>query len=110
MITHEDTEKYGERGGYFPCLRTPPCPRQSSRNTMFGSTREARHAGSQQAIAATNVIVATTAAIVAGSVGSTPKRSDATTRFNAKAPARPMTIPTEVRMRPCFITWLRTLL
>ena len=39
---------------------------------MFGSIRDARHAGKPQAIMATSVIVPTTAASVAGSVGCTP--------------------------------------
>ena len=39
----------------------------------MGSTREARHAGIQQATVATRAIVATTATIVAGSVGFRPK-------------------------------------
>ena len=61
---------------------------------MFGSIRDARHAGSQQATAATSVIVATTATIVAGSVGCTPNSSDAISRLSANAPARPTTMPT----------------
>src|SRR5688572_27330608 len=86
-----------------------PKTHQSSRRTMLGSTRDARHAGSQHATAATNVIVATTATIVAASVGSTPNSIDAITRFSANAPARPATMPTPVRTRPCFITWPSTL-
>src|SRR5262245_63522809 len=47
---------------------------QSSRRTTFGSRCDARQAGTQQATAATSVMVATTPIIVVVSVGCTPNR------------------------------------
>src|SRR5258706_13419427 len=68
----------------------------SSLSTTFGSSRDARHAGSQLATTATAVIVAITKAIVAVSVGCTPNNKDAISRFTASAPARPMVTPNAV--------------
>src|SRR5207302_10620163 len=68
----------------------------SSLSTTFGSSRDARHAGSQLATTATAVIVAITKAIVTISVGCTPNSSDAISRFTASAPARPMVTPNAV--------------
>src|SRR6266481_114556 len=68
----------------------------SSLSTTFGSSRDARHAGSQLATTATAVIVAITKAIVTVSVGCTPNSRDAISRFTASAPARPMVTPNAV--------------
>ena len=65
----------------------------SSLSATFASSRDARHAGSQLATAATTVIVAITKAIVTISVGCTPNSSDAIRRFKASAPARPKVTP-----------------
>ena len=68
-----------------------------------GRLQVTRQAGSQQAIAATNAIVATTPTIVTGSVGCTPNNSDAISRLRANAPARPAPTPTTVSTNPCFM-------
>src|SRR5204863_9828242 len=67
-----------------------------SLSTTLGSSRDARHAGSQLAATATAVIVAITKAIVTVSVGCTPNSRDAISRFTASAPARPMVTPIAV--------------
>src|SRR5205823_10803724 len=90
----------------LPCSGDPPRKQTygvrellhcySSLSTMFGSTRDARHAGTQLATTATAVIVAITKAIVTVSVGCTPNSRDAISRFTASAPARPMVTPNAV--------------
>src|SRR5262245_66668116 len=65
--------------------RQMPCSCDySSLSTTFGSSRDARHAGSQLATTATAVIVAITKAIVTITVGFTPNSRDAISRFTAK--------------------------
>ena len=61
--------------------------------TTLGASRDARHAGSPQAIAATTIIVTITAASVVTSVGCTPNSRDAITRFSANAAATPAMTP-----------------
>jgi hypothetical protein len=58
-------------------MRQPVLSCYSALSTTFGSSRDARHAGSQLATTATAVIVAITKAIVTVFVGCTPNSRDA---------------------------------
>ena len=51
------------------CTSRPSSLRPANHPTMFGSTRDARHAGSQQATAATSVMVRHDAPIIVHRVG-----------------------------------------
>src|SRR6267378_3402330 len=85
---------YVEWREHVNAFARPSC--YSSLSATFGSSRDARHAGSQLATTATAVIVAITKAIVTISVGCTPNSSDAISRVTASAPARPMVRPNAV--------------
>ena len=85
------------------------CSRVYALSTAFGSSRDARQAGSKHATAATMIIVATTAATVGTSVGPTPNNSAAISRFRPKAPASPTTTPIPARRSPSFMTSASTL-
>jgi hypothetical protein len=80
---------------FFACLSRP-----YPLSIAFGSSLDARQAGSRQATAATKIIVAVTTATVDTSVGPTPNNSDAISRCRPKAPASPITTPTPARRRP----------
>src|SRR5215471_8794176 len=77
--------------------------RYSYLSVTIGSSRDARQAGSQLAMAATAVIVAVATTNVVVSVGPTPKSRDATSRFKVSAPARPRILPPSVSKSPCLM-------
>src|ERR1700716_2180374 len=80
---------------------TPP---YSARSVIAGSTRAARHAGTEQAIADTAASSPTTPTYVVGSGADTPNSIAPTARLAIPAPANPITIPREVSVIPCLAT------
>ena len=72
----------------------------SSRNATIGSSREARQAGSPQAMTAMTRKPAAIAAKVAGSVGSTPTSIVRIAPVSRNAAAMPAAIPTALSRRP----------
>ncbi|HCT59379.1 MAG TPA: hypothetical protein DGA22_00690 [Acidobacterium sp.] len=72
----------------------------SERSVIDGSTRAARHAGTQQAMAATIISSAVVPAHARGSKGEVPKSSEFITRAEAAVPHSPMATPNAVSCIP----------